>query len=196
VSNRLVFGAGGLVAVLAVSPPVDARTTESLVWHMGQHLLLLAVAAPLLVLGGLRIWRAPMRPVSGLVLFTLVSAHVVVVAIWHLPPLFDGAERVLPVHVAEHLSFLAAGAGLWWAAGLGARPASPVAALAVFVASLPGIALGAAMTLASGPWYESYPSLVQQQVAGALMWSVGGAATVLCGVLSLVRSLSVLEATP
>ena len=59
------------------------------------------------------------------------------------------------------------------AAGLGARPAPPVAALAVFVASLPGIALGAAMTLATEPWYSSYPSLADQQVAGAVMLLIG-----------------------
>jgi cytochrome c oxidase assembly factor CtaG len=64
----------------------------------------------------------------------------------------------------------------------------------VFVASLPGIALGAAMTLAPSTWYSSYPSLTDQQVAGALMWSVGGMATVLCGVVSLARSLSAMEA--
>ncbi|MCU1376162.1 MAG: cytochrome c oxidase assembly protein [Actinomycetia bacterium] len=192
--DRLVFAAGGLAAVLAVSPPVDALAHENLVWHMAQHLVLLVVAAPLLVLGGMRAWRAATRPVPLPLVVTLVAAHVVVVAAWHLPPLFDATERSLPLHAAEHLSFLAAATGLWWAAGLGTRPATPVASLAVFVASLPGIALGAAMTMATQPWYQQYPSLIDQQVAGALMWSVGGAATVLCGVLSLVRSLSVWEA--
>jgi cytochrome c oxidase assembly factor CtaG len=108
---------------------------------------------------------------------------------WHAPRFYDAADRPVALHVVEHLSFLAAAGALWWAAGLGSRPSPPIAALAVFVASLPGIALGAAMTIATEPWYDSYPSLAQQQVAGALMWSVGGAATVLCGVLSLVRSL-------
>jgi cytochrome c oxidase assembly factor CtaG len=189
VPERATLLAGLVAAVVAVSPPVDARTADSLVWHMAQHLVLLTVAAPLLVLAGLRRWDAPVRAVPLPVVLALVGAHVVVVTAWHLPPLFDGAERSLPLHVVEHLSFLAAAAALWWAAGLGARPAPPVVALAVFVASLPGIALGAAMTLATEPWYSSYPSLADQQVAGALMWGIGGAATVLCGVLSLVRSL-------
>lgn len=187
--ERATLLAGVAVAVLAVSPPVDARAHDDLVWHMGQHLLLLVLAAPLLVLAGLRHWDAPVRAVPLPLLLTLVGASVVVVTAWHLPPLFDGAERSLPLHVVEHLSFLASAGALWWAAGLGSRPSPPIAALAVFVASLPGIALGAAMTIATEPWYDSYPSLAQQQVAGALMWSVGGAATVLCGVLSLVRSL-------
>jgi cytochrome c oxidase assembly factor CtaG len=189
VPERATLLAGLAAAVVAVSPPVDARAHESLVWHMGQHLVLLAVAAPLLVVAGLHRWDAPVRPIPLPALLLLVGLHVVVVTGWHLPPLFDGAERSTPLHVVEHLSFVGSAAALWWAAGLGSRPSPPVAALAVFVASLPGIALGAAMTLATEPWYPAYPSLADQQVAGALMWGVGGAVTVLCGVLSLVRSL-------
>ena len=124
--ERPTLLAGLAAAVLAVSPPVDGRAADSLVWHMAQHLVLLAVAAPLLVVAGLRRWDAPVRTTSLPVLLALVGAHVVVVTAWHLPPLFDGAERSLPLHVVEHLTFLASAAALWWAAGLGSRPAPPV----------------------------------------------------------------------
>lgn len=193
--ERATLLAGLAVAVAAVSPPVDALTHDSLAWHMAQHLVLLGVAAPLLVLAGLRTWRSPGPPVPLGVAVGLVLVQVVVVTLWHVPVLFDAAERSVPVHVVEHLTFVASAAGLWWAAGLGSRSAPPVVALAVFVGSFPGIALGAAMTLAGSPWYASYPSLADQQVAGALMWGVGGTATVLCGVLSLARSLSAMEVT-
>src|SRR5207244_2626764 len=106
---------------------------------------------------------------------------VAVVTMWHLPPLFDAANDHVPVHVAEHLSFIAASAALWWCAGLGRRPAPLLATVVVFAASLPGLALGAAMTLSTTPWYAAYPSISQQQVAGALMWSLGGLGTILCG---------------
>lgn len=183
-----------LVAVaVAVSPPVDAATGDDLVWHMAQHLVLLVVAAPLGVLATMPRWRTSARPLGLPAVAALSILHVVVVTGWHVPALFDAAERHLAVHVAEHLSFLAASAALWWAAGLGRRPAPPVAVVAVFVASLPGIALGAAMTLSTSPWYASYPSIVEQQVAGALMWSIGGAATVLCGALCVARAVGGVE---
>jgi putative membrane protein len=193
-SERLLLVAGIGAAFLAVSPPVDARTHDSLTWHMGQHLVLLGVAAPLLVLAGMRSWRPTTAAIPVPVALGLVLVHVVVVTVWHVPALFDAADRSIPVHVAEHLSFIAAAAALWWAAGLGSRPTHPIVALAVFGASLPGIALGAAMTLAPSPWYAAYPSLIDQQVAGALMWSIGGMATVLCGVVSIARSVSAMEA--
>jgi cytochrome c oxidase assembly factor CtaG len=187
--------AGIAAAVAAVSPPIDVRAHDGLTWHMAQHLVLLGVVAPLLVLSGMRAWRPPATPVPLGLALVLVLGHVLVVMAWHLPPLFDAAERSVPVHVVEHLSFIGAAVALWWGAGLGARAASPVVALGVFVASLPGIALGAAMTLAPTTWYSSYTSLPDQQVAGALMWSIGGMVTVVCGVVSLARSLSAMEAT-
>src|SRR3954470_18528873 len=43
--------AGWHVVGVALSPPFDAVADENLPWHMLQHMLLLAVAPPLLVLG-------------------------------------------------------------------------------------------------------------------------------------------------
>jgi cytochrome c oxidase assembly factor CtaG len=49
----------------------------------------------------------------------------------------------------------------------------------LFVAALPGTALGAALTLASNPWYAEYPSMADQQLAGVVMWGFAGLAYVL-----------------
>jgi cytochrome c oxidase assembly factor CtaG len=48
--------------------------------------------------------------------------------------------------------------------------------LALFVAAVPGTFVGFGMTFATSPWYESYPHLSDQQLAGVLMWGPGGAA--------------------
>jgi putative membrane protein len=57
--------AAGLVTVLvALSPIVDHRAAHSLTAHMTQHVLLLVVAAPLLVLGAplpALLWALPDR---------------------------------------------------------------------------------------------------------------------------------------
>ncbi|HEY2330807.1 MAG TPA: cytochrome c oxidase assembly protein, partial [Acidimicrobiales bacterium] len=153
----------------------------------------LDVVAPLAVLSTMTAWRSRADPLPSATVVVLAGVNVVAVVAWHVPVLFDAAERSLPLHVAEHLSFVLAACALWWAAGLGARPAPPLAVLVVFVASLPGIALGAGMTLSTAPWYTAYPSIVDQQLAGALMWSVGGAVTVLCGALCAARWLSAAE---
>lgn len=178
------------VAAAAVSPPIDGRAEHNLVWHMAQHLLLLVFTGPLLVLAAGRWARLPSAVPAA------AGIAICAVTLWHLPVLFDAARRTHALHFGEHLSFVLASAALWWLAQPGARRPAPVAVLAVFVVSLTGTALGAAMTLATSPWYRAYPDVVQQQVAGALMWSVGGAATTACGLLALVRSLQPAPPTP
>ena len=187
--RTILLVTAALVTAAAVSPPFDALADRDLAWHMVQHLVLLVLSGPLVVIAGLSAWRArdPL-PVGWVVAGAAVNVGVVTV--WHVPALFDAADAHVALHVAEHLSFIVASAALWWCAGLGRRPAPLAATIVVFLASLPGIALGAAMTLSTTPWYSAYASITQQQVAGSLMWSIGGLGTILCGVLSFSRAVA------
>lgn len=187
-------GATGTLAV-ALLPPLAARAGDGLVAHMVQHVLLLVIAAPLLALasplptllralpGGraARLWRRVLRSHRRRwftwVSVTLVLSSAVTVA-WHAPDLYEAALHHEAVHALEHLSFLATDTAFWWSVGLGgARPRGAAVAV-VFVAALPGTALGAALTLASTPWYRDYPSLPDQQLAGVVMWGFAGLAYV------------------
>jgi cytochrome c oxidase assembly factor CtaG len=58
------------------------------------------------------------------------------------------------------------------AESVGTRRGAGVVAL--FVAALPGSALGAALTLADHTWYPAYPALDDQQMAGVVMWAFAG----------------------
>lgn len=122
---------GGLaVLAIALSSPLDALG-EQLFWaHMVQHVLLLLVAAPLIVLARpwVRLWRAlplrsrrtlgralasgqraaPLRaaarilggPTASLILFS------VVLLAWHLPFMFDATLQSGALHALEHTLFL------------------------------------------------------------------------------------------
>ena len=94
---------------------------------------------------------------------------------WHAPVLYGAAVDDKAVHAVEHVWFLGAGL-LFWGAWRRGWPAvgAPVSS-AMFVAALPGTALGAALTLAPRPWYPMYPSLEDQQLAGVVMWGFAGA---------------------
>jgi cytochrome c oxidase assembly factor CtaG len=175
--------AAAVVVAVSLSPPVDARAHSDLVWHMSQHLLLLSFAGPLLA-AGLRGRRNTPATVAGASLLAVVA-----VAGWHAPVLFDAADRSLPLHMAEHASFIVGSGALWWLAGSELDAPAPYAVIAVFVVSLAGTALGVAMTLSRAPWYAAYPDVTDQQIAGALMWSVGGAVTTACALVVLVRTL-------
>ena len=131
------FG-GGLVTILvALDSPLE-RLADDLFWaHMLQHVLLMIVAAPLIVLGApwMRFWRplplglrralartvvkspslAWLRttarfvaaPVPAWILF---NANL---AAWHLPPAYDLTLRNGSVHYTEHLLFLLLGLLFW-----------------------------------------------------------------------------------
>src|SRR5204862_6267079 len=99
-TRTLLLVAGAAVVAAAVSPPVDTVADRTLAAHMGQHMLLTMVAAPLIVIGsplalGLRLspprvrrWtiaaghgrlaRAATAPLLGWLLLPVVQASVYV----------------------------------------------------------------------------------------------------------------------
>ncbi len=196
--------AGGVVATwVALVSPLDGWADRSLAAHMGQHVVLIGVAGPLFALGAplptalwalpamarlvaLRRWRRLVASTAGRRWMTwavgTLVAHVWLVTAWHLPVLYDAAESNTMVHAVEHLCFTVTAVALWWTLmGLGRRVRSGWAVGALFIASLAGTGLGAAMSFAGHPWYSSYrvgrdtvSALADQQVAGVVMWAFGG----------------------
>jgi putative membrane protein len=90
--------------------------------HMVQHLLLTLVAPPLLIAGtpGWMLRPALGSPVSASVARWLTKpAHCfaifnVVLAGWHLPPMYNLAMAHHAVHIVQHLTFIAAAVLMWW----------------------------------------------------------------------------------
>jgi putative membrane protein len=189
--------AGWAVVGVALSPPLDAAADGSLPLHMLQHMLLLAVAPPLLILGEpirvafdlfppggarrlagwlrLRPLAALLNPLAALAVFA------VVVLATHLPAVFDGAVESDPLHALEHGAYLLAGL-LFWAAALGADPtARPLSLIGVTglltAAMVPMLAVGVALDTSSGVLYPAYASggtagaLAEQNPAATVMWA-------------------------
>jgi cytochrome c oxidase assembly factor CtaG len=165
-SPALVAGLGALAAALVLHGP--ARTHLWL--HMTQHVVLVAVAAPLL---GLALAdRPPHHPARALVVATV--AHSAAMWVWHLPGPFDAALGTEAVHGIEHLCLFGTAIAFWWASLALVRQGLPGAAIgAVFVVAIQGTALGAVMALSSRPWYTGY-QLSDQQLAGVVMWCPAG----------------------
>jgi len=197
-SQAGVFAAGTLALAVALLPPLESRTAHSLTAHMTQHVLLLVVAAPLLALGAplpTLLWALPERSRlrANAAWRRLLRSHTahwlawaggalavesLVMVAWHLPVAYEGALRHHGLHFAEHASFLATAVVFSWAVGVGSARRHGSSVAIVFAAALPGSALGAALTLASRPWYAAYPSLADQQMAGVVMWAFAGVAYV------------------
>ena len=85
---------------------------------MLQHVLIGLVAPPLLLLAlpptmVVTLLRLPgLRPLTEPVPAQLLFA--LVMGAWHLPALYDLAVRSEPIHVVEHLTFIAGGVLFWW----------------------------------------------------------------------------------
>lgn len=178
--RRAAAFAAGLGAVAAaLLSPLEGLSAALLSAHMVQHLLLILVAAPLLVLArpqvawllalppGARRWlgrRA--RTDAGRATWHALShpavawgLHAAAVWAWHLPGPYQAALRHDAVHALEHAVLLGTALLFWWPL-LGARGRRRLdggtAFLYLLAASLQGGALGALMTLAPAPWYPAY----------------------------------------
>ncbi|MBI3967908.1 MAG: cytochrome c oxidase assembly protein [Chloroflexi bacterium] len=175
------YVAGLLALSVALISPLNALGTALLSAHMVQHLAIILVAAPAIVLGAPIVpflWALPedtRRSLPGWwrrmplmrVCWTLLSQplvvwglHTMVLWIWHLPTLYQAALRDEFVHGLEHASFLAAASLFWWTlvhtgarARLGGHGAG---VLFVFTTAVQGSALGALMTFVRTPWYPAY----------------------------------------
>lgn len=191
------FATGVLVGFLALASPIDTGGDQYLFsLHMVQHLLLMIVAPPLCLLGivGMRLpfnppgfwrrsWVVLVHPWSATLIFSTV------LLVWHIPSLYDATLTTEPIHVFEHVSFIAVGVIYWWPIidpGRGRDPqrwVSPFSKIAMLVGSgIPPTVLGLIFTIAPHAFYDFYvraPRLwrlspvVDQQLAGVVMFGAG-----------------------
>lgn len=192
------FTLGVVMLVLALLSPLEALSTDLLSAHMVQHILLIAVAPPLLVLGKPEVawlWALPehwrRRIVRSEVLRPLLAAlspcakpipaaliHMATLWIWHSPMLFDAAVASAPLHWLEHVLFFGT-ALLFWRAVIRAhsgREAAAAALVACFITLLQSGLLSALLSFAREALYHapdtvnwSLTALEDQQLAGAIM---------------------------
>ncbi len=189
------FTAALLVLGLALNGPLH-RLSDSYLFsaHMVQHLVLTLVFPPLLLYGTppsvvrpllrprqvLAFARGATRPLTAGALFS------VPITLWHVPAFYEAALEHHPLHILQHLVFLATAVIMWWPL-LSPVPELPRASyptqlLYLFALGLPMSLAGALITLADRvlyPFYQTAPRvwgltpLAEQQLGGLLMWVVG-----------------------
>ena len=180
------FIAGLVTIVLALDSPIDGYA-DRLFWvHMVQHVLLLTVAPPLILLGRPwpRMWRAlpprqrtklgraialsgsaaPLRalarPVPAWVLFNAT------IVAWHIPAAYNATLTSNAIHQVEHTMFFFTGL-LFWARVIDPGPLRPTlvwpARVAYVVgAMVVGWVLAITLVLVQHPLYAHYADLAQR----------------------------------
>jgi putative membrane protein len=209
--HSLYFGLGLITMWAALESPIDTIADHYLdSIHMLQHVLLGFVAPPLMLLGlspsivgklvRIPAVRALTEPIPAQVI-----AGVVMIA-WHVPVLYDATLYSEPLHVVEHLTFIAAGLLLYWpmlraTSAYAKWQMSPGARLLyILVATLPQDAVALALIFSRVPFYEYYTHaprlvttltpLVDQTVAGALLMIFGKATMVVAALAIFIEWFS------
>ncbi|HEX3405049.1 MAG TPA: cytochrome c oxidase assembly protein [Acetobacteraceae bacterium] len=195
------YGAGWTILALSLLSPLHWLGEQLFTAHMIEHEMIMAVAAPLLVLARpmhaflwafplpLRRWlgrvgRSPAVRTGWSALTAPVSAtawHGAVIWFWHAPVLFDDAVADLSLHRLQHLSFLLSALAFWWA--LVRRADRGAAVLHLFVTMVHTTILGALLVLVPRVLYPGQSALAplwhltpleDQQLAGLVMWVPAG----------------------
>ena len=182
--RRLASFLGGLLSLwIAIASPLASMDHRWLTAHMAQHLLLMTVAAPLILLGAPVITllhglpRRSARSALDLILrdptvqrFSRMITHpsfcwlvgTAAVVGWHVPALFELAIRSTVWHEIEYACFFTAGLFFWWPVvqpwpGLAAWPRWGVPVY-LFLATLPCDALSAFLAFCDRVVYPHYVS--------------------------------------
>jgi putative membrane protein len=197
VAWRRVALALGLVSLVAAL--VMPLTHTLFAAHMAQHVLLLAVAPPLIVLSSRwqRLWQSlPRAFTQPLVAWTLFNVTMIV---WHVPALYDVALRNGALHVLEHGLFFVTGLLFWGAAFDSARLASWWRIAYLTTGMLVGWLIALVLAFATSPLYSAYAALphrpwglsalADQQIAAGVMWVPGSLAYTVAIIVFVYRWL-------
>lgn len=183
------LGLGLLLVVIALVSPLCRLAATLVSAHMLQFMIL-CIAAPILL--------APLAGVARLPLVPVAVIYAGVIWVWHLSPVYAAILNHAAVHLVA-VGVLLGTSILFWRSLIGEIRERPLAALAVLLLTLchTGI-LGAWLTFSVRPWYPFLEDAValwglalieDQQLAGLLMWFVGGAAYLLAALHLATRAL-------
>jgi putative membrane protein len=181
---------------LSLNGPLHELSDEYLFSaHMAQHMVLMLIAPPLLILGLppalvrravrrpalLRAGRLLTHPAAAFVAYNLVFVG------WHFPAAYNAALENHDLHIVQHLMFMATSVMMWWpviapAPELERLPDGPLLMIYVFALGIPSTILSAFITMSDGvlyPFYAAAPRisvlspLEDQRLGGLLMWIPG-----------------------
>ncbi|MCC6241692.1 MAG: cytochrome c oxidase assembly protein [Gemmatimonadaceae bacterium] len=173
--------------------------------HMVQHLILTLIVPPLLILGTPGWMLRPMLRSPAMFRMAKISTTIgacflifnIVLSFWHLPPMYNLALTYHPVHIVQHLMFIAASVLMWWPMTSPLpelpRAAYPAQMMYCFLMVIPMSVISIYIVMADSALYPAYAvaprilgitPMMDQQYGGLIMWIPGG--IFFYGVMSVV----------
>ena len=191
--ERTWFFGAMLVLVVSFISPLCALTVALFSARVVHHVLLVAVAAPLLALAVLR-----MDALAKL-LAPLAAMHTVIFWLWHVPDAYALALSNTSIYWLMQITLLGS-ATLMWSAIFAATPARAIGTLLLLTVQM-GL-LGALLVFSSHPLYAPHfattlafglDPLDDQQLAGLIMWVPASLPYLAVGLARLLASLRAVE---
>jgi putative membrane protein len=212
---RLALALAGVTAAAVALLGLHDAAHASFAAHMIQHLLLIAVAVPALLLADplpAVLWALPAAARRGARAALVAPAaprrlwwaltrmpaawtlHSAALWIWHVPIAYDAALASRLLHDAEHLAFAVTAVLFWWPVidpAPRAHPRPPLGWRIVYLVlgAFQSAALGVFLVTTPRPLY-AYGALDDQALGGVLMWAVGGAVDMAAVLVLVYRFLA------
>ncbi|MCU7556031.1 cytochrome c oxidase assembly protein [Alteromonas sp. ASW11-19] len=187
-----LFHLAMIITVFTIVGPLDTWAEQSSSAHMTQHMFMIVVIAPALAMskpllqiyrGSGRYVKTPLKKAFAITQYPMGCAyiHAAVIWFWHIPQFYMLALTNPWVHVFEHACFIVSAVWFWWACLNATIKKAPMALLAMVFTLMHTGFLGALLTFAPSPFYGEARSLADQQLAGLLMWVMGGLPYIIAG---------------
>jgi len=183
--QSLCFHLGSVICLFAIAGPLDEWAETSASAHMTQHMLFMVVIPPLWVLAqplaqmissGGQLVLLFYRGLLKLAHWPMAMAwlHGLILWFWHMPYFYVLALENPWWHAVEHLMFILSAGLFWWSVLQSRHSGGPWALLALLFTLMHTGVLGAILTFAQAPFYGDARDLQDQQLAGLIMWVLGG----------------------
>lgn len=187
---------GWLVAGAALLSPLCALSVSLFSARIGQHMILLLIAAPLIALGWPK-WSSGNRT-----LWSAAVAFMLALWVWHMPEPYDATFTASQVYWLMHITLFGSGILLWRELVWHPRRRVGQVLLAGLLTSTQMGLLGAVLAMARHPLFYPHFATTQawglsplqdQQLGGTLMWVPGIALFLWVSIRSLRGAWTTLE---
>lgn len=196
--RRAMALAGWGIAALALLSPLCALSVSLFSARVGQHMVLILCAAPLIAIATPEMTAKRSRAA----LWSATLAFMFALWFWHMPAPYDATFSSTTVYWCMHLTLFGSAVTLWRALLLTPRQFSGDVLLAGVLTSMQMGFLGAVLATASHPLYFRHLAtaalwgltpLQDQALGGTLMWVPGIALFLWAAVHALRRLHSLTE---
>jgi putative membrane protein len=197
--RRLSFCAGWTLGALALISPLCPLSVALSAARIGQHMLLISLVAPLIVLGRpakVAGWRSGRQ--AGRHALASAVTFAGVLWLWHAPGPYVATFQSTPVYWLMHLSVFGSACWLWASLFDAAHDRIGAFMASALITTLQMGFLGALITFASHPLYPVHGLTTQawgltpiqdQQLGGVIMWIPAGAVFLAAVVYALAGAM-------